>query len=147
MAKKFDIDEIKIALNEAQADDNTKTKVVDLLNVIAKEEELEKEQDKTPKPKKEYIVLNHPNATSTVFQILYSNEDDGRPASEVLIERLGKVKSDFNESKKGKKLPVKNMEELCEFVPQKFFKERNLWKKTKLPAEAVSSKAEDFLRS
>ena len=145
MAKKFDIEEIKIVLNEAQADDNTKSKVLELLNVVAKEEEMEKDQDKTPKPKKDYIVFNHPNATSTVFQILYADEDDGKPASEVLIDRLEKVKSEFNSSKKGKRIPVRNLEELCEFVPQKFFKEHNLWKKTKLPAEAVSSQAEDLI--
>ena len=48
-------------------------------------------------------------------------------------DRILRGAYDFNASKKGRLLPVKTIGEALESVPAKFFKEADLWVKTKTP--------------
>lgn len=49
------------------------------------------------------------------------------------LERVQRAAYDFNARRKGQILPVKTVGEALENVPAKFFKEAELWVKTKTP--------------
>ena len=51
---------------------------------------------------------------------------------------------DFNDSPKGRRLPVKSLAEAFEFVPARHFRARNIWVKTKQPAEFLAVKGEIY---
>lgn len=48
-------------------------------------------------------------------------------------DRINRAAYDFNTTKKGRLLPVKTHGEAIENVPAKFFKEADVWVKTKVP--------------
>lgn len=48
-----------------------------------------------------------------------------------LWERVHRAVSNFNNSPKGRKIPVKTVAEAFEFVPARFWKEQKIWIKTK----------------
>jgi len=52
-------------------------------------------------------------------------------------DRIFKGAYDFNASKKGRLLPVKSIGEALESASAKYFKESELWVKTKLPVAVV----------
>jgi hypothetical protein len=93
------------------------------------------EGDATPPLKKQFVILvSDPNEkmpkydlTGWVLQI----PEDESPAS--VSERLFKGTYDYNASKKGRLYPAKTVGEAVENVPAKFFKEADLWVKTKTP--------------
>jgi hypothetical protein len=85
--------------------------------------------------KKQFIILvsdpsnKMPKADLTGW-VLQLPEDES-PAS--LQERLFKGAYDYNASKKGRLHPVKTVGDAVENVPGKFFREVELWVKTKTP--------------
>jgi hypothetical protein len=50
-----------------------------------------------------------------------------------VLEQLYKGAYDFNQTPKGRRLPVKSIGEACEVVPARIFKEYQVWVKTKEP--------------
>lgn len=52
-------------------------------------------------------------------------------------DRIFKGAYDFNASKRGQRLPVKSIGEALESGSAKYFKESELWVKTKLPISVV----------
>lgn len=96
-----------------------------------------------PAPKKQFvIVLSGPDGklissklaeslVGWVVQIL----DGASPFS--TLERVHKGAYDFNASKKGRLMPVKSIGEALESASAKYFKESELWVKTKLPVAVV----------
>ncbi len=57
-------------------------------------------------------------------------------------ERVFRSAYEFNASKKGRLLPVKTVGETIENVPSKFFKESDLWIKTKVPVLVLKTSNE-----
>jgi hypothetical protein len=53
------------------------------------------------------------------------------------MDRVFKGAYDFNASKKGRLLPVKSIGEALESVSAKYFKEAELWAKTKMPVAVI----------
>ena len=49
------------------------------------------------------------------------------------MDRVFRSSYDFNTTQKGRLLPVKTVGEAIENVPAKFFKETDVWVKTKTP--------------
>lgn len=94
---------------------------------------------KPPAPKKQFVVLlSDPEGklpakdlTGWVVQI----PEDASPSS--TTDRIFKAAYDFNASKRGRLLPVKSVGEALESAAAKFFKESELWVKTKLPVAVV----------
>lgn len=92
-----------------------------------------------PAPKKQFvIILSDPagrfagkDVTGWVCQI----PENASPFS--TMDRVFKGAYDFNASKKGRMLPVKSIGESLESVSAKYFKESELWVKTKLPVGVV----------
>ncbi len=94
---------------------------------------------KPPPPKKQFVVLLSDPAgklpakdlTGWVVQI----PESASPYS--TTDRVFKGAYDFNASKKGRLLPVKSVGEALESASAKYFKESELWVKTKLPVAVV----------
>lgn len=57
-------------------------------------------------------------------------------------DRINRAAYDFNTSKKGRLMPVKTHGEAIENVPGKFFKEADLWVKTKTPVLVLKTNNE-----
>jgi len=97
------------------------------------------EDIKPPPPKKQFVVLlSDPSGklpakdlTGWVVQI----PESASPYS--TTDRIFKGAYDFNASKRGRMLPVKSVGEALESASAKYFKESELWVKTKLPVAVV----------
>lgn len=92
-------------------------------------------EEKPPPVKKQWVILvSDPDGrlpkhdfVGWVLQI---------PDSESVattLDRLYRSSYDFNTTKKGQLMPVKTVGEAIEAVPAKFFKEADVWVKTKTP--------------
>jgi hypothetical protein len=94
---------------------------------------------KPPAPKKQFVVLLSDPAgqlprqdlTGWVVQI----PENASPHS--TADRIFKGAYDFNASKRGQLLPVKSVGEALESGSAKYFKESELWVKTKTPVAVV----------
>lgn len=92
-----------------------------------------------PSPKKQFViilsdmagVLPKKDLVGWVVQI----PEDASPYS--TTDRVFKGAYDFNCSKRGRMLPVKTVGEALESASAKYFKESELWVKTKLPVAVV----------
>lgn len=105
-------------------------------------EDIEKEmkvlQDENPpaiRVKKQFaIMVSDPEgivpAKDLVGWVIQMPEDDS-PA--ILEEQIYKAAYDFNQTPKGRRMPVKTVGEACESVPARIFKEHQVWVKTKEP--------------
>lgn len=92
-----------------------------------------------PAPKKQFVVLISDmegklpkmDLTGWVVQI----PENASPFS--TTDRIFKGAYDFNASKKGRLLPVKSVGEALESASAKYFKESELWVKTKMPVAVI----------
>lgn len=101
------------------------------------------EDIKPPAPKKQFVFLlsdatgkikeriDAGNLVGWVVQIA----EDASPHS--TTDRIFKGAYDYNASKKGRLLPVKSVGEALESVSAKFFKESELWVKTRMPVGVI----------
>lgn len=93
------------------------------------------EGDKPPAIKKQFVVLlSDPNGampkTDFVAWVLQIPENESVATTQ---DRINRAAYDYNTTKKGRLLPVKTHGEAIENVPAKFFKEADVWVKTKVP--------------
>lgn len=98
---------------------------------------------KPPPPKKQFvIVLSDPDGA--VLDLAQSGSlvgwvvqipENASPYS--TMDRVFRGAYDFNASKRGRLLPVKSVGEALESAGAKYFKEAELWVKTKLPVAVV----------
>jgi len=94
-----------------------------------------------PPPKKQFVILlsdpegKLPNKDMVgwVLQI----PENASPFS--TVDRVCKGAYDFNASKRGRMLPVKSIGEALESASAKYFKEAELWIRTKLPVAVVKT--------
>ena len=97
------------------------------------------EDIKPPAPKKQFVVLlSDPeeklpkkDLVGWVVQLPESESPVSAP------DRIFKSAYEFNASKRGRLLPVKSVGEALESVSAKYFKESELWIKTKMPVAVV----------
>ena len=97
------------------------------------------EADKTPAIKKQFVVVvSDPNGimprADFVAWVLQIPESESPSTT---LDRVFCAAYDYNTTKKGRLLPVKTVGEAIEAVPAKFFKEADLWAKTKTPVLVV----------
>ena len=78
-------------------------------------------------------VLEDKDLTGWVVQI---PEDD---SVTVAPERIIRAAYEYNTTPKGRRMPIETIGEACEAVTAKFFKEQNIWVKTKVPVLAVAT--------
>jgi hypothetical protein len=130
---KIDVNKVAEILKKNHIDPAVLRRVVEEMNLAVQPDP--GEGDLPPPVKKQFIILvsdpagKMPKAdlTGWVLQIPESES----PAS--VEERLFKGAYDYNSSKKGRLYPAKTVGDAVENVPGKFFKEVELWVKTKTP--------------
>jgi hypothetical protein len=93
------------------------------------------DDDKPPPVKKQFVILvSDPDGKfpkhDFVGWVLQIPETESVATTQ---ERIFRSSYDFNTTKKGRLLPVKTVGEAIENVPAKFFKEADVWVKTKTP--------------
>lgn len=99
--------------------------------------------DREPPEKKQYvIVVNDPYGKIPTTGFEFSGwavqipEDDDPLAA---LEKLHCAAHDFNQTPKGRRMPIKTIAEACEFGSAKLFKERKLWVRTKEPVLVLAT--------
>jgi len=107
--------------------------IIEELNVAAQPEGAD--DDKPPAVKKQFAILvsdpdNKLPKHDFVGWIVQLPENE---SVATVQERIFRGAYDFNASKKGRLLPVKTVGEALENVAAKYFKEADLWVKTKTP--------------
>ena len=130
---KIDVNKVAEILKKNQIDPAVLRRGVEEMNLAVQPDP--GEEDPTPPVKKQFVILvSDPNGklpkvdfTGWVLQL----PEDESPAS--VQERLLKATYDFNASRKGRLYPAKTVGDALEAVPSKFFKEVELWVKTKEP--------------
>ena len=75
--------------------------------------------------------------TSAAHGLLNGDFYELKSGWQKITDRIFKAAYDFNASKKGRMLPVKSVGEALESASAKYFKESELWVKTKLPVGVV----------
>jgi hypothetical protein len=93
------------------------------------------DDQKPPAVKKQFVILvSDPDGKlpqhDFVGWVVQIPEDESVATTQ---DRIFRSCYDFNASKKGRLLPVKTVGEALENVPAKFFKEADVWVKTKTP--------------
>lgn len=134
---KIEVSQVAEILKKHKLDPSILREIVEEMNEItasAADEDI-----KPPAPKKQFVVLLSDPAgrlpakdlTGWVVQI----PENASPFS--TTDRIFKGAYDFNASKKGRLLPVKSVGEALESASAKYFKESELWVKTKMPVAVV----------
>lgn len=133
--KKVGLEIVKQVLTRSKLDDRKASEILEeLQRMVAAETE-----EKAPRVKKEHVVVvSDPNGvikgvdiTGWVLQI----PEGESPA--LVLEKVFRAAYDFNNTPKGRRLPVGTVGEAFESVAAKFFKEQGLWVKTKEPVLVV----------
>jgi hypothetical protein len=130
---KIDVNKVAEILKKNHIDPAVLRRVVEEMNLAAQPDP--GDGDAKPPVKKQFIILvSDPNDrmpkndfTGWVLQI----PEDESPAS--VQERLLKGAYDYNASKKGRLYPARTVGDAVENVPAKFFRDAELWVKTKTP--------------
>jgi hypothetical protein len=136
---KIDVNKVAEILKKNHIDPAVLRRVVEEMNLAVQPDP--GDGDQAPPVKKQYIILvsdpagKMPKAdlTGWVLQI----PENESPAS--VEERLLKGVYDYNASKKGRLHPAKTVGDAVENVPGKFFREVELWVKTKEPVIVLRS--------
>ncbi|MFU8847934.1 MAG: hypothetical protein ACNA77_04360 [Opitutales bacterium] len=137
---KIDVETLKFILQRNETDIR---KINDILHDIEMELQAEEEEkaNRPPAVKKQFSIvladseglLAEKDLIGWVVQI---PEDDSVTATP---ERIIRAAYEFNTTPKGRRMPVQTIGEACEVVSPKFFKEQNIWVKTKIPVLAVAT--------
>lgn len=139
MSKKVEVELIKMILKRRKepVDPSNERDVNALIQEIQNEAAALEEgaDEKEKKAKQQFVVvvydpegeLEGKEFTGSVVQI---PEDESVYTA---IERLQRAGYEFNTTKKGRRMPVKTIGEICEHVPAKVLKEQKIAVKTKEP--------------
>ena len=130
---KVDLELVKMILQRNELDIRVVSQIIEDINseVAAAEDE----EEKVPPQKKQFVMLvsdpqGELEGKDFVGWVLQIPEDDSPMSTE---ERLIRSAYEYNMSKKGHRMPVKTIPEVCEHVGGKFTKEQAVWIKTKEP--------------
>jgi hypothetical protein len=130
---KIDISKVAEILKKNQLDPATLRRVIEELNLAVQPDP--GDDDKPPAQKKQHVLLlSDPEGkmpkTDFVGWVLQIPESESPATTQ---DRLLRGAYDYNMTRKGRLYPAKTIGEALENVPAKFFKEADLWVKTKTP--------------
>jgi len=134
---KIEVSQVAEILKKHKIDPSLLREIVEAMNEVT--QPAADEDIKPPAPKKQFVMLlSDPEGklpakdlTGWVVQI----PESASPYS--TTDRIFKGAYDFNASKKGRLLPVKSIGEALESASAKYFKDSELWVKTKMPVAVV----------
>jgi hypothetical protein len=130
---KIDVNKVAEILKKAQIDPTLLRKVIEEMNLAAQPEG--GDEEKPPAMKKQFVILvsdpdNRLPKHDFVGWVLQIPDNESVATTQ---DRLFRGCYDFNASKKGRLMPVKTVGEAIENVPAKYFKEADVFVKTKTP--------------
>jgi hypothetical protein len=130
---KIDVNKVAEILKKNHIDPALLRKVVEEMNLAVQPDA--GEDEKPPAVKKQFVILvSDPEGkmpkTDLVGWVLQIPETESVVTTP---DRIFRSSYDYNTTKKGQLLPVKTVGEAIENVPGKFFKEADVWVKTKTP--------------
>lgn len=134
---KIDVNKVAEILKKNHIDPAVLRRVIEEMNLAVQPDP--GEADAPPPVKKQFVILaSDPEGRlpkgDFAGWVLQIPESDS-PAS--TVERIFKGAYEYNASKKGRLYPAKTVGEAIENVPAKFFREADLWVKTKNPVLLV----------
>ena len=129
---KIDVSKVAEILKKNHIDPALLRRVMEELNLAVQPDTGE---EKPPAQKKQFVILvSDPDGRlpkhDFVGWVLQIPEDESPATTQ---ERIFRSTYDFNTTQKGRLLPAKTVGEAIENVPAKFFKETDVWVKTKTP--------------
>lgn len=135
---KIDIELVEMVLKRTSLTELQQLQILEDLKFESKQVATD---DREPPEKKQYvIVVNDPygklGATGFEFSgwaVQIPEDDDPHSA----LEKLHCAAHDFNQTPKGRRMPIKTIAEACEFGSAKLFKERKIWVRTKEPVLVI----------
>jgi hypothetical protein len=130
---KIDVSKVAEILKKNQIDPAVLRRVVEEMNLAVQPDP--GDDEKPPAVKKQFVILvSDPNGKmpkdDLVGWVLQIPETESVATTP---DRLFRGSYDFNTTKKGQLMPVKTVGEAIENVPGKFFREVDVWVKTKTP--------------
>ena len=130
---KIDVSKVAEILKKNEVPPAVLRRVIEEMNLAAQPEP--GDEEKPPAVKKQFVILvSDPDDKlpkhDFVGWVLQIPENESVVTAQ---ERIFRAAYEFNASKKGRLLPVKTVGEAIENVPAKFFKESDVWVKTKTP--------------
>jgi hypothetical protein len=136
---KIDVNKVAEILKKNQLDPAILRRIVEEMNLAVQPEGAEDE--KPPAVKKQFvIVVSDPEGklpkNDFVGWVVQIAENESPSTT---LDRIYRSSYDFNTTKKGHLMPVKTVGEAIENVPAKFFKEADVWIKTKTPVLVVKT--------
>lgn len=137
---KADLELVKMVMQRNDLDIKTVAQIIEDINQELSAQDAN--EDKPPAIKKEFvIVLSDPDGklkdSGDIIGWVVQIPEGDSPA--LALERLWKSAYAFNQSPKGRRMPVQTVGECCEVVSTRFTKEERIWVKTKTPVLAVLS--------
>ena len=130
---KIDVNKVAEILKKNHIDPAVLRRVVEEMNLAVQPDA--GDDEKPPAVKKQWVILvSDPDGkmpkTDLVGWVLQIPESESVATT---LDRVFRSSYDFNTTKKGQLMPVKTVGESIENVPAKFFKETDVWVKTKTP--------------
>jgi hypothetical protein len=136
---KIDVSKVAEILKKNEIDPSVLRRVIEEINLAVQPDP--GEDEKPPAVKKQFVILvSDPEGrlpkNDFVGWVLQIPENES-PAT--TRDRVFRSSYDFNTTKKGQLMPVKTVGEAIENVPGKFFKEAEVWVKTKTPVLVIKT--------
>jgi hypothetical protein len=134
---KVDIEIVQKVLKASGVDVRVAAEILNQIRDAAAEEAVEREK---PAKKQMLVLVSEPeeglpkDLTGWVVQLL--EDDDPKEVADKMVE----VAKAFNESPKGQRLPVESFGDAVQGIPSKFFRESDLWIKTREPVRVIPVK-------
>jgi len=134
---KVDIEIVQKILKENGVEVRLAAEILNQIRDAIAEEAIEREK---PAKKQLLVLVSEPeeglpkDLTGWVVQLL--EDDDPKEVSDKIVE----VAKAFNDSPKGQRVPVESFGDAVQCVPSKFFRESDLWIKTREPVRVIPVK-------
>jgi len=131
---KIDINKAAEIIKSEQVEPDALRRIIEKMNLAVQPEPGDEEQ--TPHVAKQFFILvsDPENKLAGVGDLVgWVGQLPEADSPSTVADRINRAAYDFNTTKKGRLLPVKTVGEALESVPSKFFKEADVWVKTKTP--------------
>ena len=134
---KVDLEVVQKILKENGVDVRVAAEILNQLRDVIKEDAVEREK---PAKKQLLVLVSEPedglpkDLTGWVVQLL--EDDDPTEVADKMVE----VAKAFNDSPKGQRQPVESFGDAVQGIQSKFFRESDLWIKTREPVSVIPVK-------
>ncbi len=134
---KVDIEIVQKILKQSGVDVRMAAEILNQIRDAVAEEAVEREK---PAKKQMLVLVSEPeeglpkDLTGWVVQLL--EDDDPKEVADKIVE----VAKAFNESPKGQRMPVESFGDAVQSISSKFYKESDLWIKTREPVRVIPVK-------